>query len=62
MMMKKTTQLMLSTIAAAIAMTSFSNQAIAEDGINVGGAVRVNYSYKDYSDSSKDLRYGGHQV
>jgi hypothetical protein len=54
MMMKKTTQLMLSTIAVAIAMTSFSNQAIAEDGINVGGAVRVNYSYKDYSDSSKD--------
>ena len=25
-----------------------------EDGINVSGTVRVNYAYKDYSESSKD--------
>lgn len=25
-----------------------------EDGINIGGAVRVNYGYKDYNETSKD--------
>lgn len=55
-MMKKTTQFMLSAVAAAMAMASVSTQAVAEDGISIGGAVRVNYSYKDYSDASKDKK------
>ncbi|MFV7772696.1 hypothetical protein ACNPK7_20220, partial [Shewanella marisflavi] len=54
-MMKKTTQFMLSMVATAIALSA--SPAFAEeqeDGINIGGAVRVNYGYKDYSDASKD--------
>ena len=53
-MMKKTTQFLLSTVAAAISLAGISNIAMAEDGIKIGGAVRVNYAYKEYSESSKD--------
>ncbi|PKG57150.1 hypothetical protein [Shewanella sp. GutDb-MelDb] len=54
-MMKKTTQFMLSAVATMIALSGTS--AFAEeqaDGINIGGAVRVNYGYKDYNEASKD--------
>ena len=51
-MMKK--NFVLSTIAAAVACVGISAPVVAEDGINVGGAVRVNYSYKEYSEDSKD--------
>lgn len=44
----------LSMIASAIALSGVSTLTQAEDGINIGGAVRVNYAYKDYSESSKD--------
>ncbi len=55
MMMKKSTKFMLSMVATAVALTGFSASAEEqEDGINVGGAVRVNYGYKDYSEASKD--------
>ncbi|RTR30134.1 hypothetical protein [Shewanella atlantica] len=54
-MMKKSTKFMLSMVATAIALTGFSASAEEqEDGINIGGAVRVNYGYKDYSEASKD--------
>lgn len=54
-MMKNTTKFMLSIVATAIALSgSTAFAAEQEDGIKVGGAVRVNYGYKDYSDSSKD--------
>ncbi|QYJ99534.1 hypothetical protein K0J45_01405 [Shewanella alkalitolerans] len=54
-MMKKTTQFMLSMVATAIALSASTAYAQEqEDGINVGGAVRVNYGYKDYSEASKD--------
>lgn len=45
---------LLSMVASAIALSGVSALAQAEDGINIGGAVRVNYAYKDYSESSKD--------
>ncbi|MEZ9196641.1 hypothetical protein [Shewanella sp. 10N.286.54.B9] len=54
-MMNKSNRFVLSLVAAAIALsssTAFAEQQ--EDGINVGGAVRVNYGYKDYSEASKD--------
>ncbi|MDB2386857.1 hypothetical protein N9W21_05895 [Shewanella sp.] len=54
-MMNKSNRFVLSLVAAAIALsssTAFAQQQ--EDGINVGGAVRVNYGYKDYSEASKD--------
>jgi len=55
MMMKKSTKFMLSMVATAIALTGFNVSAEEqEDGINIGGAVRVNYGYKDYSEASKD--------
>ena len=53
--MNKSNRFVLSLVAAAIALsssTAFAEQQ--EDGINVGGAVRVNYGYKDYSEASKD--------
>ncbi|QQX82647.1 hypothetical protein JK628_20490 [Shewanella sp. KX20019] len=54
-MMKKTTKFMLSMVATAIALSSSAAYAEEqEDGINIGGAVRVNYGYKDYSEASKD--------
>ena len=53
--MKKSTKFMLSMVATAIALTGFNASAEEqEDGINIGGAVRVNYGYKDYSEASKD--------
>ena len=55
MMMKKSTKFMLSMVATAIALSSSAAYAEEqEDGINIGGAVRVNYGYKDYSEASKD--------
>jgi len=55
MMMKTNKTFYISLIASAIALSSFNTIAAAEeDGINIHGAVRINYSYKDYSDSSKD--------
>ncbi|MEZ9819470.1 hypothetical protein AB4238_02430 [Shewanella sp. 10N.286.45.A1] len=54
-MMNKSNRFVLSLVATAIALsssTAFAEQQ--EDGINVGGAVRVNYGYKDYSEASKD--------
>ncbi|GIU19631.1 outer membrane beta barrel protein [Shewanella sp. c952] len=53
--MNKSNRFVLSLVATAIALsssTAFAEQQ--EDGINVGGAVRVNYGYKDYSEASKD--------
>ncbi|MCL2908746.1 hypothetical protein [Shewanella aquimarina] len=52
MMNKKT--FCLSILASAMALSSFNTFAAEEDGINIHGAVRVNYAYKDYSESSKD--------
>ncbi|MFV7772538.1 hypothetical protein ACNPK7_19365, partial [Shewanella marisflavi] len=52
-MMKQAT-LLSSSIALALVLGSASTIVHAEDGINIGGAVRVNYGYKDYSDASKD--------
>lgn len=55
-MMKQSTRFMLSMVATAMAMSSSAAFAAEqqEDGINVGGAVRVNYGYKDYDKASKD--------
>ncbi|MGL4936363.1 MAG: hypothetical protein ACRC5E_00710, partial [Shewanella sp.] len=55
-MMKKLSRFMLSAVASAMALSSsaaFAAQA-QEDGINIGGAVRVNYGYRDYDEKSKD--------
>lgn len=49
--MTKTT-LLAAAIAAALCGTAHAQQQ--EDGINVGGAVRVNYGLKFYDDASKD--------
>lgn len=51
--MNKTT-FCLSILASAMALSSFNTLAAEEDGINIHGAVRINYAYKDYSESSKD--------
>ncbi len=54
-MIEKNIKFRLSIVAIAIALSGSS--AIAEepeDGINIGGAVRVNYGYIDYSEASKD--------
>jgi hypothetical protein len=53
-MMMKTTHFALSALVAAITIAGLSAPVAAEDGIDIGGAVRVNYAYKEYSDSSKD--------
>jgi hypothetical protein len=52
--MMKTTHFALSALVAAITIAGLSAPVAAEDGIDIGGAVRVNYAYKEYSDSSKD--------
>lgn len=53
--MRNTTTFMLSIVATAIALSgSTAFAAEQEDGIKVGGAVRVNYGYKDYDEASKD--------
>ena len=51
--MMRISKFLLSMVASSIAMSGVSNLAQAEGGINIGGAVRVNYAYKDYSESSK---------
>ncbi|WOT04919.1 hypothetical protein [Shewanella youngdeokensis] len=54
-MMKQRTRFTLSVVATAIALsgsTAFATEQ--EDGIKIGGAVRVNYAYKEYSEASKD--------
>ncbi|RTR30130.1 hypothetical protein [Shewanella atlantica] len=53
-MMMKTTHFALSALVAAMTIVGLSIPVAAEDGIDVGGAVRVNYAYKDYSEASKD--------
>ncbi|WP_299810411.1 hypothetical protein [uncultured Shewanella sp.] len=55
-MMKKTTKFMLSMVATAIALSGSSAYAAeqTEDGIKLGGAVRVNYAYRDYDEVNKD--------
>lgn len=54
-MMKQSSRFMLSVVTIAIALSN-SNAFAAEqeNTINIGGAVRVNYGYKDYDDTSKD--------
>ncbi|WP_041416626.1 membrane protein [Shewanella halifaxensis] len=55
-MMKNTTKFMLSMVATAIALsgsTAFAAEQ-TEDGIKLGGAVRVNYAYRDYDEANKD--------
>ncbi|MFT5236090.1 MAG: hypothetical protein ACI90A_001456 [Shewanella sp.] len=56
MMMKKTTKFMLSLVATAIALSGSTASATeqTEDGIKIGGAVRVNYAYRDYDETNKD--------
>ncbi|WP_220765430.1 MULTISPECIES: OprO/OprP family phosphate-selective porin [unclassified Shewanella] len=55
-MMRKTTKFMLSMVATAIALSSSAAYATeqTEDGIKLGGAVRVNYAYRDYDEVNKD--------
>ncbi|MGL4836392.1 MAG: hypothetical protein ACRC22_02645, partial [Shewanella sp.] len=55
-MMKKLNQFVLSCVASAVALTCTTTFAAEpqEDGMNVGGSVRVNYGYRDYDDKSKD--------
>ncbi|MGI2180054.1 hypothetical protein [Shewanella frigidimarina] len=54
-MMKINTRFMLSVMATAITFSGTNAFAEAQtEGINIGGAVRVNYAYKDYSEVSKD--------
>ncbi|WP_425601941.1 hypothetical protein [Shewanella insulae] len=44
-----------SAVLFAAMLTPFGgSQAFAEDGINIGGAVRVNYGLKFYDEASKD--------
>jgi len=50
----KTTHFALSALVTAMTIVGLSTPVAAEDGINIGGAVRVNYAYKDYSEASKD--------
>ncbi|MCG9730381.1 MULTISPECIES: OprO/OprP family phosphate-selective porin [unclassified Shewanella] len=55
-MMKNTTKFMLSMVATAIALSGSAAFAAeqTEDGIKLGGAVRVNYAYRDYDQANKD--------
>ncbi|MGL5359745.1 MAG: hypothetical protein ACRDBI_08540 [Shewanella sp.] len=55
-MMNTLSRFMLSAVASALALSSAASFAAdtQEDGINLGGAVRVNYAYRDYDDASKD--------
>ncbi|WP_407820362.1 porin, partial [Shewanella algae] len=44
-------------ILAALSLPTFQANAsteTTEDGIKIGGAVRVNYAYRDYDEKSKD--------
>lgn len=54
--MKKNRKFYMSIIASAMTLGCV-NSVVAEqqeDGINIHGGLRVNYAYKDYSESSKD--------
>lgn len=54
--MKKNNTFYVSIIASAMTLGCV-NSVVAEqqeDGINIHGGLRVNYAYKDYSESSKD--------
>ena len=53
MMKKLNLSLVAALIPVALAATVVQAQE-QQDGINVAGTVRVNYAYKDYSESSKD--------
>ncbi|MCL1147592.1 hypothetical protein L2747_16420 [Shewanella marinintestina] len=47
----------LAALATVAVLSTLATPALAdnsENGINVGGAVRANYAYKDYSENSKD--------
>jgi len=50
------TMMKLTAVAASLlaALTVPTGAAQAEDNLSIGGSVRVNYSYVDYSESSKD--------
>ena len=55
-MMNTKTRLPL-CILAALSLPSLqasANNDASEDGIKIGGAVRVNYAYRDYDEKSKD--------
>lgn len=55
-MMNTKTRLSL-CILAALSLPSLqasANNDASEDGIKIGGAVRVNYAYRDYDEKSKD--------
>ncbi|EDP99958.1 hypothetical protein [Shewanella benthica] len=55
MMMKNNKTFYIYLIASALALSSFNTIAAAdEDGMSIHGGVRINYSYKEYSESSKD--------
>jgi hypothetical protein len=45
---------LLSTLVSLCMVSFYSTAQDVEDGINVSGTLRANYSYKQYSDSSKD--------
>ncbi|MBR9728139.1 hypothetical protein ACFOD0_09215 [Shewanella intestini] len=54
-MMKKNTKFMLSLVTTAILLSGTTHAAEqTEDGIKLGGAVRVNYAYRDYDQVNKD--------
>ncbi|MBR9728870.1 hypothetical protein ACFOD0_16405 [Shewanella intestini] len=44
---------LLSLAIAGVLLPAFMNSAVA-DNLNIGGSVRANYSYSQYSDTSKD--------
>lgn len=54
-MMKNRNKFMLSAVAMAVMCTGqISSVQAQEDGMNIGGSVRVNYAYRDYDDKNKD--------
>ncbi|QDO86860.1 hypothetical protein FM037_25430 [Shewanella psychropiezotolerans] len=53
-MIMKENKFVLSILASVVSLSLMSISAQAEDGISIGGTVRVNYAYKDYDESSKD--------
>lgn len=50
----KSNKFVLSIFSCVFSLSLMSVSAQAEDGISIGGTVRVNYAYKDYDESSKD--------
>ncbi|MBT1445399.1 hypothetical protein KJI95_12795 [Shewanella sp. JM162201] len=53
-MMNTKSKLSLCIVAALSLPTFHASAETSEDGIKVGGAVRVNYAYRDYDEKSKD--------